>query len=52
MRIALVSVLMISLMGIPAPAVAAPAIAGTGGGAIVAIFNICAMFPNLPWCPR
>ncbi|MGV8848274.1 MAG: hypothetical protein ACOH16_01890 [Propionibacteriaceae bacterium] len=47
MRIALVSALMISLMGIPAPAVAA-----TGGGAIAASFNICAMFPQLPWCPR
>lgn len=47
MRIALVSLLMISLMGIPAPAVVP-----TGGGAVAASFSICAFFPGLPWCPR
>ena len=57
MRIALASILAISVMGLPVPAVAAStgttAVTTTAvGGATPLAFNICAMFPLLPWCPK
>lgn len=58
MRITLASIVLISVLGLPVPAVAATtggaAAVGTTavGGATPAGFNICAMFPLLPWCPN
>lgn len=59
MRIALASVVLISVLGLSAPAAATTtnSVAAVGGtsaviGAVPAAFNICAMFPLLPWCPK
>ena len=59
MRIALASIVLISMLGLlPTPAIAATTssatvVSGTTAvGASPAYFDICAMFPGLPWCPR
>lgn len=53
MRIAFASILLVSVLAVPAPAFAA-----TSGGAVAVVgatpagFSPCTLFPFLPWCPK
>lgn len=53
MRIALASILLTSVLAVPAPAFAAtPGSAVAVVSATPALFSPCTLFPFLPWCPK